>query len=261
MAPTGHDSVAPPSRWLQLGELRAGWEVASTLALWPLLQMAPRGDGHPVVVLPGLIAGDGSTRLLRRYLAGRGHDVHGWGLGRNLGPRQGVEAGMFQLLETLYARDGRKVSLVGWSLGGAYARMLAAKRPDLVRTVVTLGSPFAAGPRSTNAWRVYELVSGRRANDEEHWKHVRATPSVPTTSIFSRSDGIVAWQGSQERVGPQSENIEVHASHLGLAANPSVLYALADRLSQSEASWQPFERKGLGALVYPEPARVHRNRP
>ena len=159
---------------------------------------------------------------------------------------------MFRLLETLYTREGRKVSLVGWSLGGAYARLLAAKRPDLVRSVVTLGSPFSAGPRSTNAWRVYELVSGKSADDADHWKHVSATPLVPTTSIFSRSDGIVAWQGSQERVGPQSENIEVHASHLGLASNPSVLFVLADRLSQPEHDWQPFERKGLGALVYPE---------
>lgn len=230
--------------------------MASTLALWPLLQLAPRGDGHPVAVLPGLLAGDGSTLVLRRYLAGRGYDVHGWGLGRNLGPRKGIETGMFRLLETLYAKEGRKVSLVGWSLGGAYARLLAAKRPDLVRTVVTLGSPFSAGPRSTNAWRVYELVSGQRAHDTEHWAHVSAMPLVPTTSIYSRTDGIVAWQGSQEKVGPQSENIEVHASHMGLAANPSVLYALADRLSQPEASWQPFERKGLGALVYPEPQRL-----
>jgi len=256
MTRTDPDSVAPPSRLLQFAELRAGWEVAATLALWPLLQLAPRGDGHPVMVLPGLVASDGSTLVLRRYLAGRGLDAHGWGLGRNLGPRQGIEAGMFRLLETLYAKDGRKVSLVGWSLGGAYARLLAAKRPDLVRSVVTLGSPISAGPRSTNAWRVYELVSGQRADDADHWKHIRATPLVPTTSIFSRSDGIVAWQGSQERVGPQAENIEVHASHLGLAANPSVLYALADRLSQPEDNWQPFERRGLSALMYPEPRRI-----
>ncbi len=256
ITPPGPDSLPPPSRWLQLAELRAGWEVAATLALWPLLQMAPRGDGHPVLVLPGLIAGDGSTLLLRRYLAGRGYNVHGWGLGRNLGPRIGIEAAMFRLLEILYAKESRKVSLIGWSLGGAYARLLATKRPDLVRSVITLGSPFSAGPRSTRAWRVYEMVSGQQADNADHWQHVRDTPPLPTTSIFSRSDGIVAWQGSQERVGPQSENIEVHASHLGLGANPSVLYALADRLSQTEDNWQPFQRSGLGALVYPEPPRI-----
>lgn len=250
-----HAPMEAPSRLLQLAELRAGWELGATLSLWPLLKLAPRGDGHPVVVLPGLVASDMSTELLRRYLRGRGYDTHGWGLGRNLGPREGVEAGMFDLLEALHAKDGRKVSLIGWSLGGAYARLLAAKRPDLVRSVITLGSPFAGNPRSTNAWRVYEGVSGQSANDAERMKYVRPTPPVPTTSIFSRTDGIVAWRGSVEKEGPASENIEVFASHLGMGANASVLYALADRLSQPEGAWKPFDRSGLGALVYPDPRR------
>ncbi|RZI73990.1 MAG: alpha/beta hydrolase [Variovorax sp.] len=250
-----HASVQAPSRLLQFAELRAGWELGATLSLWPLLKLAPRGDGHPVVVLPGLVASDMSTELLRRYLRDRGYDTHGWGLGRNLGPREGVEAGMFALLERLHAKEGRKVSLVGWSLGGAYARLLAAKRPDLVRSVITLGSPFAGHPRSTNAWRVYEGVSGQSANDADRLRYVRPTPPVPTTSIFSRTDGIVAWRGSVEKEGPQSENIEVFASHLGLGANASVLYAVADRLAQPENAWKPFDRTGLSALVYPDPKR------
>ncbi|RZL90865.1 MAG: alpha/beta hydrolase [Variovorax sp.] len=250
-----HAPIEAPSRLLQLAELRAGWELGATLSLWPLLKLAPRGDGHPVVVLPGLVASDMSTELLRRYLRGRGYDTHGWGLGRNLGPRKGVEAGMFELLETLHAKDGRKVSLIGWSLGGAYARLLAAKRPELVRGVITLGSPFAGTPRSTNAWRVYEGVSGQSANDAARMKYVRPTPPVPTTSIYSRTDGIVAWRGSVGKEGPSSENIEVFASHLGLGANASVLYAVADRLAQPEGGWKPFNRRGLGALVYPDPKR------
>ena len=250
-----HAQMEAPSRLLQLAELRAGWELGATLSLWPLLKLAPRGDGHPVVVLPGLVASDMSTELLRRYLCGRGYDTHGWGLGRNLGPRKGVEAGMFDLLESLHAKQGRKVSLIGWSLGGAYARLLAAKRPDLVRSVVTLGSPFAGSPRSTNAWRVYEGVSGQSANDAARMKYVRPTPPVPTTSIYSRTDGIVAWRGSVEKEGPASENIEVFASHLGMGANASVLYAVADRLAQPEGAWKPFNRSGLGALVYPDPKR------
>ena len=250
-----HAQMEAPSRLLQLAELRAGWELGATLSLWPLLKLAPRGDGHPVVVLPGLVASDMSTELLRRYLRGRGYDTHGWGLGRNLGPRKGVEAGMFELLESLHAREGRKVSLIGWSLGGAYARLLAAKRPDLVRSVITLGSPFAGSPRSTNAWRVYEGVSGQSANDAARMKYVRPTPPVPTTSIYSRTDGIVAWRGSVEKEGPTSENIEVFASHLGMGANASVLYAVADRLAQPEGGWKPFNRSGLGALVYPDPKR------
>jgi pimeloyl-ACP methyl ester carboxylesterase len=251
-ATTLHAPIAPPSRLLQFAELRAGWELGTTLSLWPLLQLAPRGDGHPVLVLPGLAASDRSTRLLRRYLRGRGYDAHGWGLGRNLGPRAGIEPGMFELLESLHAREGRKVSLIGWSLGGAYARLLASTRPELVRSVVTLGSPFAGGPRSTNARRLYEGVSGQRADDADRMQHIRPTPPVPTTSIFSRTDGIVAWRGSLETPGPTTENIEVFASHLGLGANASVFYAIADRLAQAEGAWKPFDRKGLGALVYPD---------
>ncbi|MEJ7688020.1 MAG: alpha/beta hydrolase [Variovorax sp.] len=254
MAATRQAPIAPPSRRC-FAEARALWEAGAAVALWPLLQLTPRGDGHPVLVLPGLVAGDGSTKLLRSYLKGRGYDAHGWGLGRNLGPRRGIEDGMVQKLESLHAESGRKVSLVGWSLGGVYARLLASSRPDLVRGVVTLGSPFKGSARATNAWRVYEGVSGQSAEDPRRMRHVMPTPAVPTTSIFSRSDGVVAWRCSIEDAGPQAENIEVVASHLGLGAHPAVLYALADRLAQPEGQWKPFNRGLLGPLVYPDPAR------
>jgi pimeloyl-ACP methyl ester carboxylesterase len=249
------DTIRAPSRMLLLAELRSVWAASATRALWPLLQFAPRGDGHAVLVLPGLAATDRSTRLLRRYLASLGHDVHGWGLGRNLGLRDDTEARLLAALETLQARSGRKVSIVGWSLGGLYARLLASLRPDLVRSVITLGSPFAAGPRATHAWRVYERVSGQSADDPRHGSQVRPTPSMPTTSIFSRSDGVVAWRSSLERPGPQSENIEVIGSHLGLGDQPAVLYVLADRLAQADGEWKPFERGLFGPLVYPNPER------
>ena len=250
-----HDRVAPPSRLLLLAEGRALWEAGATLALWPLLQLAPRGDGHAVLVLPGLVASDLSTKLLRRYLQGRGYDAHGWGLGRNLGPRAGIEDGMVAKLEALHDQSGGKVSLVGWSLGGVYARLLASRHPQWVRSVVTLGSPFTGSARATNAWRIYEGLSGQSSIDPRRMRHVQPTPSVPTTSIFSRSDGVVAWQCSIEAAGPQSENIEVVASHLGLGAHPAVLYALADRLAQPEGQWKPFDRGLWGPLVYPDPAR------
>jgi pimeloyl-ACP methyl ester carboxylesterase len=250
-----HDPITPPSRLLLLAEARAIWEAGAAVALWPLLQLTPRGDGHPVLVLPGLVASDMSTKLLRRYLQSRGYDAHGWGLGRNLGPREGIEDGMIQRIESLHEESGRKVSLVGWSLGGVYARLLASSRPELVRSVVTLGSPFTGSSRATNAWRVYEGVSGQSSEDPRRMKRVRPTPPVPTTSIFSRSDGVVAWRCSVEETGPKSENIEVVASHLGLGAHPAVLYALADRLAQPEGQWKPFNRGMLGPLVYPDPAR------
>ncbi len=254
--PSRQEAIKPPSRLLLLAEVRALWETGAGIAMWPLLQLTPRGDGHSVLVLPGLVASDTSTGILRRYLESRGYDAHGWGLGRNMGPRAGVEAGMVKLLRELHDKNGQKVSVVGWSLGGVYARLLASAHPELVRNVITLGSPFSGSPRSTNAWRVYEGVSGQSSHDPKRMKYVSMTPPVPTTSIFSRTDGVVAWQCSLEKTGPQSENIEVIASHIGLGAHPAVMYALADRLSQPEGQWKPFNRTLLGPLVYPNPDRT-----
>ena len=251
--PTAAQAVAPPSRLLQLLEGRALFELGATVSMWPWLSLAPKGDGHPVLVLPGLVASDLSTRVLRRYLRERGYRVHGWKLGRNLGLRQGVEKQMFERLATLSARYGQKVSLVGWSLGGLYARVLAKQRPEIVRDVITLGSPFAGSPRSTNAWKVYEWASGQRADDRETHARLAGRLAVPATSIYSRTDGIVAWPSSIDEEGPISENIEVVASHLGLGVHPAVLYAIADRLAQPEGQWKPFDRSGLRALVYPKP--------
>jgi len=136
------------SKWLLLAEARAIWEASAAIALWPLLQAAPRGDGHSVLVLPGLIADDSSTEILRHYLRGRGYDVHGWEQGRNLGPRRGVEEKMRDQLARLHARTGRKVSVVGWSLGGVYARLLARHAPQMVRNVITLGSPLGGDSKA-----------------------------------------------------------------------------------------------------------------
>lgn len=247
--------IAAPSRLLQLLEGRALFEFGATLSIWPLLQLAPKGDGHPILVFPGLIASDLSTRVLRRYLRERGYRVHGWGLGRNLGLKSGIENAMFERLDALHARYGRKVSLVGWSLGGLYARVLAKHNPDKVRCVVTLGSPFAGHPRSTNAWRIYEWASGERADDPVANQRLRGALKVPATSIYSRTDGVVAWQASIDDETATSENIEVIASHLGLGVHPAVLYALADRLAQPEGAWKPFDHSGVRALIYPNPVR------
>ncbi|MCC8455979.1 alpha/beta hydrolase, partial [Streptomyces rochei] len=126
---------------------------------------APRGDGHPVLVLPGLVASDESTRALRTFLSGKGYEVSGWRQGRNYGLREGVQNAMMDLVHELSDTHGRKISLVGWSLGGLYARQLAKMMPDRVRQVITLGSPFAGDPKSTNAWRVYEWASGQKSDE------------------------------------------------------------------------------------------------
>lgn len=244
----------PPSKLLLLAEGRALWEAGATIALWPLLQLAPRGDGHAVIVLPGLGASDGSTELLRGFLETRGYAVQGWGHGTNCGPRPGVEDGLLALLRRLHQTSG-KVSLVGWSLGGVFARMLAAKAPDAVRGVVTLGSPLHGSPKATRAAKVYELLSGSPANDPRRNRWVRTMSTVPTTSIFSRSDGIVSWRSSFEEETPSSENIEVEASHLGLGVHPAVFYAVANRLSMPEKEWTRFVAPASLRAFYPDPAR------
>ena len=248
-------SPRPPSKLLQLLEFRAFSEFGTSLALLPFLRRAPRGDGHPVLVLPGLIASDRSTQPLRSYLTDQGYDVHGWGLGRNMGLKPGLEKRMKACLRELHETSGRKVSVVGWSLGGVYAREIASELPDAVRSVITLGSPLHGNPRATNAWRVYELASGQSIDDPDLKKLRDEPPPVPTTSIFSRSDGIVAWQCSVEPTTDRSENIEVVGSHCGLGVNAAALHAIADRLAQPEGKWQPFDRSGWRSVLYPDPYR------
>jgi len=255
-APSFRPSVhRPPSKALQLLELRALSEFGASLALLPFLRRAPRGDGHPVLVLPGLIASDTSTQPLRAYLTDLGYDVHGWGLGRNMGLKPGLEEKMKARLCELHEQTGRKVSVIGWSLGGVYAREIASEVPDAVRSVITLGSPLHGDPRATNAWRIYELASGQSVDDPKLKKPREEAPPVPMTSIFSRSDGIVAWQCSVEPASDHTESIEVIGSHCGLGVNASVLYAVADRLAQPEGEWRPFERTGLRNWVFPDPTR------
>jgi pimeloyl-ACP methyl ester carboxylesterase len=225
-------------------EGRAPWEFAATLAAAPWLKRLPRGDGHPVLVFPGLAASDITTLPLRNFLADRGYEAHPWQLGFNLGPREGVLQTCLDRVRSLSQRHGRPISLVGWSLGGVYARELAKQLPQHVRCVITLGSPFAGHPRATNAWRVFELLSGQSAHDPQVLAGLKEPPPVPTTSIFSRTDGVVAWQCSVNEDHPHTENIEVHASHIGLGLNPLVLYAIADRLSQDPAHWRRFDVQG-----------------
>lgn len=258
MAATAHAAPKPPSRLLFALELRTFPELGGFVASLPFLAAtAPRGDGHPVLVLPGLVTSDRSTVALRSFLKSKNYAVTGWELGRNYGPLPGVERKMLDKVREMSDRHGRKVSLVGWSLGGIYARQLAKMLPDEVRTVVTLGSPFNGDPRSTNAWRLYEFTSGHKVDDRERHMGgaISEPPPVPTTAIYSRTDGICAWQACIEREGPLAENIEVEASHCGLGHHPAAVYAIADRLAQPEGAWKPFARGGLRSLFFPDPSR------
>jgi dienelactone hydrolase len=249
-------TLRPPSKTLMFLEGRAIHEFGAFLGALPLLSLAPRGDGHPVLVLPGLMASDVSTRPLRSFLQNKGYVASGWRQGRNLGLRHGVQQEMVDLVRELSDRHHRKISLIGWSLGGLYARQLAKMMPERVRSVITLGSPFAGHPKATNAWRVYELASGRRADEDHRFGgSLSEPPPVPTTAIFSRTDGICAWQGCMEKSSAMAESIEVDSSHCGMGHHPAAVYAVAERLAQPEGQWKPFDRSGWRSLIFPDPNR------
>jgi pimeloyl-ACP methyl ester carboxylesterase len=214
------------------------------LAAAPWLSKLPVGDGHPVIVYPGLGASDTSTLPLRNFLRERGYTPYPWKQGFNFGPRNGVlKAAQEQMLQVA-TRHRERVSLIGWSLGGIYAREIAKEAAEHARCVITLGTPFTGHPHATNAWRFYEMVSGQRVHDQTLIEQIRSAPSCPTTSIYSKTDGVVAWQCSINASSAHAENIEVHASHLGMGMNPLALYAVADRLAQDPQAWERFDLKG-----------------
>lgn len=250
--------LAPPGPLLSLLESRAVFELGAAVAASPLLRAAGRGDRHPVLILPGFLAGDPSTAPLRSVLRSQGYWVHGWRLGRNLGPTPDVVQGLVQRLDSLHARHGQPVSLVGWSLGGIYARRLARRSPDKVRQVITLGSPFRmqeVGGRSAVAG-LYDRLRPEHAIGFEHVAPGdHEVPSgVPVTAIYTRTDGVVRWWQCIERIGDRRENIEVHGSHSGLGFNPAAIYAISDRLAQPIDRWRPFRPPPGTRSIFPRPA-------
>lgn len=248
-----HDRLRPPNLALLLAEARSVVEFNASVLLSPLLMQAAKGDGHPVLVLPGLLASDLSTAPLRRYLRYLGYQAFAWELGRNLGGVYRMRDRVRRRLAAVHAATGRKVSLVGWSLGGIYARDLALHAPETIRGIVTLGSPFTGDITATRARRVYEKLSGEELGGArpEDLQALAGDMPVPTSSIYSRTDGIVNWRTSRLRPSPTAENIEVVlASHIGLTVNAAVLWAIADRLAQPEGRFRPFERRGPFALAY-----------
>src|SRR3954449_5671806 len=240
---------------MMLAEARSVFELNSSLLLSPLLLRAPRGDGHPVLALPGFLASDLSMAPMRRYLKELGYDAYAWNNGRNIGGVLRMRAALRDRLAAVHAATGRKVSVVGWSLGGIYARDLALQAPDMVRSVITLGSPFADDVRATNATRLYETLSGETVeHNSELTRAIAGDLPVPVTSIYSRSDGIVNWRTSLLRPSDTAENIEVRlASHIGLGVNAAALWAVADRLAQAEGEFCPFDRSGPFAIAYGTP--------
>ena len=255
--------IEAPSLLLSLTEVpRALVDLSALLLAAPLLATAPHGDGHPVLVIPGFTAGDRSTGILRRYLTRLGYDANTWDLGRNLGPRSiGVDGRhLAARLNEIHERSGRTISLIGWSLGGVMARQLSRKAPHAVRQVITLGSPFTGNPLASPVARIYERVTGSRIaakRMQDNMGESRKPPPVPSTAIYTRGDGVVAWENCVEPESPTTDNIEVHGAHCGLGVNPAVLYAIADRLAQPEGAWKPFDRTLLRSALYPSSGHLN----
>jgi pimeloyl-ACP methyl ester carboxylesterase len=218
-----------------------------------LLSSAPRGDGHGVLVLPGLLASDVSTAVLRRFLRRLGYDAAGWDLGRNRGPTDQVVDELPRVLSALAGRTGRPVSLIGWSLGGIYARELARRDPVQVRQVITLGSPFAlTDPRQSHAdgayqRRAYLHATGRLPTREQLTQPI----GVPSTAVYSRRDGIVSWQACIAPETSLHENVEVRCGHLGFGTDPATLWLIADRLAVPVGQRQRFRPPPDLRALYP----------
>ena len=250
-------AAGAPSLALLALEMRAWPELALFFAAWPILLTQPRGDGHPVLVLPPFGATDAYTSPLRAVVRALGYSSHGWKLGQNLGPTAAILDGVPRRLAELHERTGRRVSVVGWSAGGIIGREAARLHPDAVRQVITLGSPFRLlidERYKTNAAFFYRIAERWHVPPSEpiqRSEYRQPLLDVPATAIYTRTDGVASWQWCLEDDGPRAENIEVYGSHCGLGHNPAVVVAIADRLAQPEAEWKPFTPPRALRHLYP----------
>jgi pimeloyl-ACP methyl ester carboxylesterase len=234
-------------------------EMASHYASRRWLRKLPKGDGHTVIVFPGFMTSEVSTRQMRSLLKHLGYDVRDWGMGRNVRFNAEVEEAMRAMVAKTAKEVGAKVSLVGWSLGGVFAREIARAMPENVRSVITLGSPITGARHAALARPIFELLNGRPDPDlEARIDDMHVAPPVPTTVVYSKTDGIVHWHGALQEEGDQAENIRVPASHLGMGSNPLVMNILADRLSQPTDDWKKFDLRGLRKLIYRRPPILNR---
>jgi pimeloyl-ACP methyl ester carboxylesterase len=228
--------IPPPPLLLMLFETRALAEHLSLRLNRDFVRELPHGDGHPVMVVPGFGVDDRSTKPLREILAMLGYAVEGWGQGRNLGMRRTTKDALGTRLAEMHERHGKKVSLIGWSLGGIFVREMARHSPQHVRRVFTMGSPFNGHPAANNVYKLFKLANrGKPVNlDWEAFQRRRTPPPVPCTAIYSKTDGIVSWRCSMEEPAPNTENVEVTGSHHGLGVNPQVITVIAERLAKEE---------------------------
>lgn len=231
--------ISPPPLRQLAGEVRALPELLR-FAMKNRAAGLPKGDGHPVLVFPGFLASDMLTAPLRARLTRLGYWNAGWRHGTNLGLKPGLLSQMVHYVKSVHAGQKRRVSLIGWSLGGLYAREIAKRIPERVRLVVTLGTP-ANDMHANNAWRLYERLNDHKVAAPPIDSDVTELPPVPLTAIWTPEDGIVAAASADIGNGPTWETIKVGGTHIGLAWNAAVLKVIADRLAQPDGMWRPYE--------------------
>ena len=245
-----------PSLFLCFTEVgRALTELGISYPIQSLRKKESNGDGHPVMILPGFMSTKSSTGILRDYIEKSGYAVYDWGVGRNLGKIEYMDV-LLKSIDDIYAKHNQKVSLIGWSLGGLFARELAKARPHLIRQVITMGSPFRDITQPNNVSWIYELISGGKKVKDTDMVVLHNLPfpaPVPTTAIYSKEDGIVPWRACLEDEDALHQNVQVHGSHIGLGVNQSVLWLITDRLKYSQKNWRHFKPQNLVSelLLYP----------
>ena len=239
----------PPMLFYLSEATRATSEFGFAAAMLPFIASLPKGDGHTVLVLPGFGAGNASTLPLRGVLGRLGYSARGWKGGRNLGPSPEMVDVLTGHLASLYRSSGQPISIVGWSLGGIYARLLADRMPESVRLIITLGTPFrVTSLDDTHAggfFKAMGLAQRNQSNSLEYPIGYHGPLPVPSTSIFSKTDGIVPWRACIDERDSGHENIEVIGSHCGLGHHPGSFAVIADRLSQKPGAWQHYEPSGV----------------
>ena len=252
MAKTSQPTRAPNKALYLTDYARSAWDIGALSVTLPALARAPRGDGHAVLVIPGLGASDRSTLILRRFLSTLGYATHGWELGRNIGPTARVVSGLPERLHEFRARHDGPVSVIGWSLGGIFARQLGRRHPDVIRQVITLASPIRLKDHAhSNARRAYELLEKQHTETIQLPLEAGLGPlPVPATSVYTRLDGIVAWRACLDQPSRHAENVEVYASHFGIGNHPAALWVIADRLTQPPGKWAPFRPPARWRCAY-----------
>ena len=218
-----------------LGEVRAPFEFASIALNVKTLRKAPKGNGQPVMLVPGYLADDYSMGPLGAFLQYLGYDVYYTEMGRNMG---NINTDMMRLGNRVgsisQALGAKKVTLIGWSLGGVITREVARLFPDVVQQVLTLGTPIVGGPKFTSVGKMYTKLNNIDLEKFELDVHQRNSIGLtqPVTSIYSKSDGVVSWQASVDIYNQHAVNIEVTGSHIGLGINPKVWLTIANVLGK-----------------------------